>query len=268
MKTDITALPDDAIASVAELVRCAQTADSIAPGCKPYLLIDHSQKVEIVENLLARPIRKLGHPVFCRAESFSRYVNEHKTDSSRIYLTGTTSMVAVLDHHGEEAAWGQHRATYNMKHSLEWQTWVVKSGQKMGQKEFCEFIEDNAKDIVGRTDMVELIRTLQVNANVDYKSFERGDNGNCSLMFVKTVASRAGEKGEVELPPVFTILIPAFEGSETSAIDAKLRFDLSDAKLKLWYELKDLQRILNAHTDAAVASVAQATGINIFYGTP
>lgn len=269
MKTDITDLGDEAIQSIAELVRAAQTAETFGTGGKPCVIISTDQRVECVEHLLARPARKTGNPQFVRCDSFVRYVNEHKNDGSRIYVSGAMCLTAVLDHHADQPEWGQHRSTYAIKHSLEWHTWVAKNGVKMTQKDFCEFIEDNAKDIAGRSDMVELIRTLQVNSSVDYKSFERGDNGNCSLMFVKTSSAKAGEKGEIDIPALFTIQIPAFEGGEAKPpIVAKLRFDMSDAKLKLWYELQHLQQILNLHTDAVVGTLAQATGIAPFYGTP
>jgi len=267
MKTPIENLPDDAIKSVAELVTSAQTATSVGDGGKPFVILNDNQNVQDVEHMLARPTRKTGCPTFVRAQSFMDYVNDHKSEASRIYTTGST-LTAVFDHHWTEPGWGEHRASYSMRSSLEWQAWTGKDRQKMAQKEFCEFIEDNNADIVGRTDMVELVRTLQVNSSVDFKSFERGDNGNASLMFIKTTQSKAGERGEVELPPTFQIGIPAFEGGEKKLLTAKLRFDIGDGKLRLWFELQHVQRTLNEHVDAVVATVAKGTGINPFYGTP
>ena len=267
MRTPIENLPDDSIKSIAELVESAQTATSIGDGGRPYLLMRSDQHVEDVEKFLLVPTRKTGNPQFVRMASFVTYVLEHTTPATRIYTNGS-QLTAVFDHHGATPGWGQHRATYTMKPSLEWLAWTEKDRQKMAQKEFCEFIEDNNANVVGRTDMVELVRTLQVNSAVDFKSFERGDNGNASLMFVKTMSSRAGEKGEIELPTAFNISIPAFEGGELKVLTAKLRFDIGDGKLKLWYELQHVQKTLNDHIDAVVAAIFKATNINPFYGTP
>jgi uncharacterized protein YfdQ (DUF2303 family) len=269
MKTSPDSLADDTVQSISLLLEGNQTPATAGDGGKPFVIVSQTQRVEPVDRLLARPTRKTATPTFFRCESFTRYVTEHKTDQSRIYVTAATILVAVIDHNGtHEADWAEHRATYQMKHSLEWLAWTGKDKAKMTQKDFCEFIEDNSLNIVGRTDMVELIRTLQVNSNVDYKSFERGDNGNSALTYIRTVQSKAGERGEVELPPTFQISIPAFEGGVPATIVAKLRFDIGEGKLKLWYELQQLPRILQEHTDAVVAAVEQATAIKPFYGQP
>lgn len=263
-------LTNPAIKDIARLVVAQTSPTEMEPDTEsiPYVIIGKDQQVQGLEHLLPWPVRKQGSPSFRRLQSFITYVNEHKSEGSRIYVISNTNIVAILDHHGEMPQWGQHRPSYACQNSLEWGTWTKQDRAKMSQKDFCEFIEDNSEDIVGRTDMVELIRSLQINANVDYKSYERGDNGNCALSFVKTTNSRAGEKGEVELPATFIINIPAFEGGVKSNITAKLRFEFADTKLRLWYELQKLQKILNAHTEAVVQQIATATKIVPFYGQP
>lgn len=267
MKIDPTKLEDCELQSLVRIVEAAQSPNQPLGG-KPYLILEKDQRAEDIEKMLLVPTRKRGNPCFCRCESFIRYVNEHKDSGSRIYVLSNTQVVAVLDHNAEGPRWGEHKATYQLKAALEWQTWTAKDKQQMTQKQFCEFIEDNARDIEGRTNMVELVRTLQVNATVDYKSYDRGDNGNTALQFVRTTKTQAGERGEVELPQTFTIHIPAFEGGEAMAMNVKLRFDLTDSKLKLWFELQRVQQILNDHTAAVVESIGKETGIEPFFGTP
>lgn len=240
----------------------------------PTVILNADQKVQDLTHLLDTPPRKKGHPKFTQAASFCRYVNEHKEESTRIYVPSNLELVAVINHHQADSTgapgWGDHRATYAMKHSLEWETWTRQNKARMSQKEFAEFVEDNVSDIADRTNMVELIRTLQINSNVAFEGWEKDNQGNATLRFQKVVQARAGEKGEMELPPTFQINIPCFMGGRAMPMLAKLRFEVSeqDKKLKLWYELQQVERRLIEHTERVVADVEQATGIPPFYGTP
>lgn len=260
------------VTDIEKLVELVQEPNHL--DATPYVITHNDQQVRDLSHMLPNPPRKKGHPVFTQEASFVRYVNEQKDVTTRIYVPSNLQLVAVLNHHAPQsekllAGWGDHQADLRMTHSLEWNAWTGKDKCRMTQKEFAEFIEDNAKDISGRTDMVELTRTLQVNSNVVYDGWEKDDRGNVELRFQKVVQSRAGEKGEMELPPTFAINIPCFQGGVSMPITAKLRFEISeqDKKLKLWYELQKVSQILIDHTKAVVASVAKSTGIEPFYGT-
>lgn len=238
----------------------------------PIVTLNAGQTIADLSKFLDVPVRKKGHPIFSQAESFTRYVNEHKTDSTRIYVPQNLLLLAIMDHNSPgtgKPGWAEHRASYAMQHSLEWLTWTGKNAGKMSQKDFCEFVEDNSKDFSDRTNMLELVRTLQVNSNVAFNTWEKGDNGNVALSFTKVVLAKAGEKGEVDLPHKFRIDIPCFQGGVILPITAKLRFEIceSDKKLKLWYELQKIQQMLVEHTKQVVAMVSKTTGIEPFYGT-
>lgn len=239
-------------------------------GQKPFLILHQDQKVENIESTLLRPVRKTGNPQFVRTESFTTYANEHKTDSTRIYVTGPQQFIAVLDHHGENPDWGQHRATLNLKLSPEWLLWTGSDKKKFGQREFGTLIEDNLYDIVepASAELLEMVRQFEATSTVEFKSAERDDRGNFSISYVQTIVSRAGQKGQVELPRSFTLRIPAFEDEEPMPLLAKLRFDIGGGKLALWYELQKVQRILQDHTEAVIDSIIDKTQITPFYGTP
>lgn len=245
--------------------------DGIEIGESKVLILGTDQRVEDITRFGDKPARKTGNPIFTRCDSFTRYVNDHKMGASRIYVLSNCAVVAVINHHAAEAAdFGDHRAQYNLKHSLEWEAWKGKDRAKVNQKAFCEFIEDNAKDISDRTDMLELVRNFQANSTVAYKGYEQGDNGNVALTFSKVTQASGGANGSIELPQTFTISIPAFEGGVLMPIFAKLRFEIDDnnKKLSLWYELQQVQRILNEHTAAVVTQIKKDTGIDPFYGNP
>lgn len=239
-------------------------------GQKPFLILHQDQKVEDIESTLNHPVRKIGNPEFVRSQSFVTYINEHKTDSSRIYAVSNTSFIAVLDHHGKDPAWGQHRATLNLRLSSEWLLWNGSDKKKFGQREFGTLIEDNLVDVVApvSAELLEMVRQFEATSTVEFKSAERDDRGNIALSYVQTIVSRAGQKGQVELPKSFTLRIPAFEGEDPMPLVAKLRFDIGGGKLVLWYELQRVQKILQDHTDLMIDSLSEKTEIEPFYGTP
>lgn len=261
--------PQETVATLAKLLEQTATSRLIEDDGKPYLILDSDQAVKDVEFLLQFPTRKTGNPSFTRSESFCRYVTEHKDDGSRIYLNGTT-FIAVLDHHRDHARWGQHRATYTTKLSPQWQLWTGQDKKKLNQKDFGLLIEDNLKDITApvSAELLEMVRQFEATSTVEYRSAERGDNGNFSLSYVQTTQSRVGQKGDLELPRGFTLTIPAFEGGVAGDVPAKLRFDIGGGKLVLWYELQHFAEVVESLTKALVDEITKATGITPFYGTP
>lgn len=260
--------PAETVATLTELLAQTQSCRTVGDG-KPYLILNDGQSVEEMEKILLVPSRKRGNPIFSRADSFTRYVNEHKTDATRIYTIGTT-FIAVLDHHGKEPGWAEHKATFNMKLTNQWLLWTGQDKKRLNQKDFGTLIEDNLRDITApvSAELLEMVRQFEATSTVEFKSFERGDNGNFGLSYIQTVQSRAGQKGTVELPKGFTLTIPAFEGSDPREIQSKLRFDISSGKLMLWFELQHVQEVLELHTIAAVDEITKETGIEPFYGQP
>lgn len=256
-------------ATIQELVERTQRTQYAEDEGKPFVILRHDQKVEDLERLLLFPSRKTGNPTFTRAESFCRYATEHKDDGSRIYLNGT-AFIAVLDHHAKDPRWGQHRATYAAKLSSQWLLWTGQDKKKVNQKDFGLLIEDNLKDITApvSAELLEMVRQFEATSTVEFRSAERGDNGNFALSYVQTTQSRVGQKGEVELPKGFTLTIPVFEGGASGDVQARLRFDIGGGKLVLWYELQHVAEIIESLTKALVDEITKSTGIAPFYGTP
>lgn len=262
---------DKDIQAIQSLIEDAQVARQVDPLSRPYVIRRDNQIVESVEHLLSHPTRKMANPSFRRSESFIRYVNEQKLPETRIYCQ-ERALIAVFNHHQVDGAagWGDHRATYTMTESAEWKLWTSKNGQRFIQKDFGQFIEDNLQDVADppSADLVEMVRQFEATSTVEYKSFDRGTDGNFSVSYVQTTQNKAGQKGQVELPRQITIAIPAFEGGQREPILAKLRFDIGGGRLTLWYELQRIQQVLDRHIAAVVASVATETEIEPFYGTP
>ena len=110
----------------------------ITPGIsgRPYIVIPDEHKLENIEPYLRYPTRKTGDATFSRADSFISYINEQKTQASRLYVVSETKLKAVLDHHvpgGDQAGWGQHLALFILTQTPEWKTWTASNLKKMTQ---------------------------------------------------------------------------------------------------------------------------------------
>lgn len=238
----------------------------------PYLVLRQDQRVHDIEKLMPYPARKRGIFCFTRAESFCRYVNEQKIPATRIFATDG-KFIAVLDFH-EQAddgpSWMEHRAVYTPALSQEWLLWTGNDKKQMSQREFSQFLEDNLDHIDRNTttDLVEMVRHFEANSSVEFRSSELAENGNYSLSFVQTTQTKAGQKGAVELPRGFTLIIPAYEGGSPLPLQARLRFSINEGKLRLWYELHRAKQVLQQHTEDTVQFIATQTEIPPFYGTP
>lgn len=263
-------IKDHDIKSMADLIENQQLPREPDGGGMPFVLLREDQRVEDVEKLSLFPSRKKGTASFTRSESFNRFVNAYKDEDSRIYASGR-SVVAILNHFSAKSPdWGDFRAAYNFPESAQWALWSGSNGKKFNQKQFGQLIEDNLADIVSPTsaDLLDMVRQFEATSSVEYKSFDRGDNGNFSVSFVQTTQSKAGQKGQVELPRSFTLHIPAFDGGEAHPLVAKLRFDISGGQLCLWYELQQVQAAIDRHIESVLADIESSTGIKPFYGTP
>src|SRR5690606_39206608 len=76
--------------------------------------------------------------------SFVGYVNDFKTDKTRIFCSfETTKFVAVFDYHDKDGdpAYCHHVAHYTCPVSEQWAAWCLIDGRPVAQKLFADFLE-------------------------------------------------------------------------------------------------------------------------------
>jgi uncharacterized protein YfdQ (DUF2303 family) len=158
-----------------------------------------------------------------------------------------------------------------LRHSEEWKTWTGHNGQprKMTQMEFAEFIEDNTPDIVNprAADMLEMARTLQAKADVDFSSAIRTNNGQVQLKYTENVKGTYGA-GNVEIPEEFTISIPVYVGSPRVTIRARLRYRLNSGKIAIWYDLLRADAVERDAFMATLEEIRTGIGVTVINGSP
>jgi uncharacterized protein YfdQ (DUF2303 family) len=239
--------------------------------CTPFVIIPTGFNVAILDSVLPKPEKRVSVQMD-ELDSFVRYVNEHKTDATRIFshVTGDGgSFCAVIDYHGQtEAGECKHNVTYICPQSVEWKRWTGANARNMNQTDFARFLEDNLVDIVDPkgTEILEIATSLEAKSAVDFASGVRLNNGQQKLVYQETIEARAGEKGDLSIPEKFTLGLAPFQGGEKYKIEARLRYRIGSGKLTLYYELNRPHAIIEDACKGIVSTINEKTGINPFAG--
>lgn len=254
----------DAIAAITAAALVARKIDE-----NTYLALPSDFAIKNLEHLMRMPSRPRGDTVLHDAASFIA-IASNMGPSTRIYATLTPPKFVAVgnDNSGDIPGWRDWTATYACPLSAEWKTWTAASGRQMTQEEFARFIEDNIPDVATppAADMLEIARSLEAKKKVNFAAGIRLSNGQSELTYEETIQGTAA-KGKLSVPEVFTIGVPVFENGFRYAVDARLRYRISDGgKLAMWFELVRPHKILEDAFKAVWDEIATGTGLSIVRG--
>jgi len=274
------------VAEAAELGRklaVAQQDPKKATGLDavPYIVLrdkDGNEVINWIEKTLTKPHRKTGTVKLCDADSFIAYYTLH-SNGAPVYATLTPAQfVAVMnDHTKDQADWRDYRASFQVRHSPEWDVWKNHdgSGKTFNNNEsFALFIEENAPDIVSPDParMLQIALNFRVNADVRFSVAQRLNDGNHELAYQNVVSATAGSSagGKLQIPEKFTIAIPVWAGIDAKKykIEARFRYRLREGALTIWYELIRPRNVMEQAFKDLWDQIAKATKAPILHGTP
>lgn len=233
----------------------------------------HIDLTGAIERAGSAPRRKQGTVQLGDLESFNVFcVDQGSIVSTYIYADpDARSLTAVLNDHPQRnhvAGWRDLRAVYKAELSREFATWMGNNKKLMEQEDFAIFLEDNIADVVepsGET-LLTIALSLQAKTEVNFSSVKRLDNGQVQFAYTENIDARA-IGGSIEIPREFTIGLRLFKNAEGYKVRARLKYRLTSAKVKFWYEL---DRPENAIEDAFQAYIKQAreNGFTVLIGKP
>lgn len=280
--TDPTTTAGDA-AVIAELADQARARDvvRVVDGRLVAVITAPGQQVHEfdLEHYDPTPTRKTGTVTLTDADSFVTYVDRHSLERGTTIWADLdrARIIAVLDDHAahldaeNEGApgWAEHRAVFTLKHTKDWQHWTGHDGKYLDQKTFAEHIEDGV-DAISDPDpatMLEVAQTFHAKSGANFLSSQQL-SGEIEFSFEETVKAKAGQKGTLEVPQIFTLGIAPFEGCDLYAVRARLRYRLVDGSLTLGYRLIRPDRALTSAFEDVVQAVAAGSGLPVMQGTP
>lgn len=231
------------------------------------------------EGLRDHPKRKRGLVCLSETSSFIEYVNAHSTpDETHIFGVASEAggeFKAVIDFHGRGDAdpnWGEHVCVLKLATTPEWQRWTARNGQQLTQEAFAEFLEDNMQDIVNPDagTLLDVAQLLTGKKSVTFRSGKNLKNGAIALEYSETIESTGGRSnGDMQVPDKFTLMISPFIGVDPVALDARLRYRISDSgKLSFSFILNRPHKIVEAAFNTAREAIKKGTDLFVHLGTP
>ncbi len=243
-------------AGAASAVPASYLADGEAPDVLAAVVPDGYQlKTADLAAALARhrfaPRRVTGTAVVTDTVSWLAYFGKHGATNSEVFGDVEQSTVTAVLNAPEsgDPAWGDHRLVLQLKHSAAWSAWTTLNEKLMGQVAFAEHLENRSPDLV-RPDaatMLEIAQTFHSTTGVKFESSQRLRDGQTRFGYMETTESKAGTRGEIDVPTSFELLVPVWRGVAIAVpLTARLRSRATAEGLKLGYVLDRLDDVLDA----------------------
>jgi len=276
--TELASIPDGTQALI-DVAQQAVEPHVLEDGRMYAVAVPAGGRVEHIHTdfRLGAPTRPEGTVDFHRAESFSAYVNLHKspglTPPATVWADiDHRSLVALFnDHNVEEAGWRDFGAELGLRHPLAWREWTAWHNQPHGQTAFAEFVEDHIPDIVTPTgaDLLELAQSFQAVKRATFSSDRRLASGQVQLTYVEEIDATAGRQGTLKVPTSFTIQLAVFEGTDPVQMNVRLRYRINgEGQLQITFILDRPQEVIQEAFEFVVDEVATVTGLPVWFGDP
>ncbi len=246
------------------------------PPSVPFVVVPKGYEIKTLEALYPAPYRRKGAVALNDPASFIRMVNDQKTAATKLYGTvkPAPAFLAVFnDHHGTSEApggWRDHTATYACPLSSEWQAWIGKNKVPMTQQQFAEFIEENELDILAPDSdrmptMKEVAREMEAKNNVAVSQGNRLDNGQVQFAYTEDIKGTVS-KGKFEVPEMFVIQIPVFDGGTLVSVPVRFRYRITSGGFVMFYDMVRPHKVLELATTRVWAEIEEGTSLKVFNG--
>jgi hypothetical protein len=226
------------------------------------------------------PDKRQGNANLQALQSFIDHANRFKSKDSAVWANAEKRLlVSVLDYHPEgaesPARWGKHRGHYPCPLSEAWLAWGGGKALELDQDAFAALLESRDRELVsgklpdGSTApepfaLVSIARELETFSEAKAKKERDQKTGRVKVTYSKD----QGVAGDVVVPKAFLIRIPVFQDAAPQLLEVRLNVTVDDAEAKFSVSIHAAGDVLREAFDAVCASVAQATTLPVFIGTP
>ena len=241
------------------------------PGAGIYAVVPKGYTLESLAEYLPRPLRIEQNLHLHDTDSFIGYLNEYaKEGISLIFFNGEAEeFVAILDYHEkpESPNWCDHVATFKVRRSVEFETWMNANRKQMAQVDFARFLEENLPDIAepNSAELLQVALTFEAKKSVEFSSGVRLANGQIQFQYDEVVRGTA-QKGTIEVPEKFVLGIPIHVNGPAYRIEVRLRWRLQEGKVAFWYEIVRPHRYIEDALREIRQRIEQETSIGVFAG--
>ncbi len=228
-------------------------------------------------------------------DSFVAYVERFRDPArSVVFLepwpatkNNSPSVVAVLDYHASptQPGWGRHFAQMPLSYSARWLAWSQQL--TFNQAALASFLEDNLTDLttppsgssvavlaerigckVGTpAEVLAASRGLQVTMEAQVRDAVQLANGTVQASFVENQTA-----GSVEVPGLFAVSVPVFEGGADYLLGIRVRYrvvratDGSGARVEWSLRPSQADRLIEHARDELADTLRQRTQLLVYLG--
>jgi len=279
---NVTEVNKDALEYMFQLGERQSTFSSVQKynedGSVPFIIVPGADGLKVVnlseELKKANPDRKRINLEFFDVSSFVEYVNEHKSDSTRIFVENQQApykFTAIIDYHEPGAAgmanWMTHRASLILRASDEFSAWKGMNKKSFEQAGFVEFLKDRRRDIFtpsGAT-LMEIALTLEATTQSRVTSKVRTNTG-IHIEFKEDVNAKAGINSSLDIPEEIQLNIPIFQGMPCIPLNAEFIFRINSGTLIFAYRLIEIDTIIQNAVKSTQALIRENTNLPCFIG--
>ncbi len=218
------------------------------------------------------PARKVEKVSLTSVASFIAYLQEHKTENTRIFAELSKdpyTFRAVIDYHGaagKAADWCQHLCVLTLAHSDQFNIWRNSSNKFMEQAAFAEFLKDNRMDIAfpDSSSLATLVMRLDVNVERTVRG-KVAQNDGVLISFEERVNATDGGGGVVKVPDRLELAVPMFRGGEETKIEADFKLRISDrGAISFGVRLLALDSAVRQAVQSLSGYITTSTGIPVY----
>lgn len=223
-------------------------------------------KVLDLEKFMTVPSRIREKVELGDADSFILYVTEFKAEASPLIFFDDVAGAfnAVMDYSDPDAPrWGDHAASFALRHTPEWKAWAMRHGKEMSQDAFLSFMEDHADEIVSPKggELLDIIMNFQETKSATFKNGQRFRDGSVRFQYTEEVKSDS-----VTIPNTFDLSLAVYVGQQPRPMEARIRYAVKEGKLNLWFDLLRWERIVREAQMDMISAVRVGTSLPVFLG--
>lgn len=213
----------------------AQTVERITDGRDPVHEIEDINVAVVpagfkpvdLEPYMARPRHHNITREMATLAGFAEYVAAHAIkERTAIYVDHYAALAVVndIDRTNGAPVWGGHKAKLALQYTPEWKAWQGASGQFHPQRQFVDFIQDRAGEIVEPplADLVQQLRSISAEST--------GSRRDSAGHLTQEAARQQQTKITNELPEFLTLSMPLLkcEPDQGTRTQARLYAKLND----------------------------------------
>lgn len=245
-----------------------------APGGRSYLITPENAEVKDVTPDNAGTTHKPDHirqgVTLQTTKSLADYLGTFKGPNTILFADIAASrIVGAIDYHAAtKADLVKHTATLDLPHSVEWKLWTGIDGKHLSQLDFARFLDENRDDITtpDAAALLEVVKDLHAVNTKNTKTSVRLNTDHVDFEVSASTDTRGSTGGRLEIPNAFKLRIPVYFGEPPVAIEARLRWNETDAGLAFGIMLLRKEQVRQDDFMRIVGQVSEASTLPAVYG--